>query len=235
MGLLFVHPDEDPSVTFSQWITGLGTELSAFKVDELELLKSDSFTFDANWKLYIENHIDWLHLWYVHPETLGALDHSAGEIQQYGSSFCSYDPVKREYEAEFKNASPLPDIPHLVDADKRFRETGAHYLFPNLPIFTGSSFFVLADLIPLAPDKTQMNVSLFGIPGGDADAFMSAFNHITKDEDATIITTIQKNVRSSRFSVGPLSHTYEKPISCFHDHYLELIDGDTDVVRVKAQ
>jgi phenylpropionate dioxygenase-like ring-hydroxylating dioxygenase large terminal subunit len=224
MGMLFVHPDENPPESLPQWMQGIGPELDVFKANELTLLKSESFTFDANWKLYIENHIDWLHLWYVHPNTLGALDHSNGEIRQHGSSFCSYEPVKPEFEKEFKSANPLPDIPFLVDEDKRYRDTGAHFLFPNLPIFTGSSFFAIAELIPLTPEKTQMNVHLLGLPGGDIEAFMSMFNEITKGEDAVIITAIQKNVRDSRFSVGPLAHTYENAISCFHSHYLEQIN-----------
>jgi choline monooxygenase len=234
MGLMFVHVDEEPVVTFQQWSIGLADELAPFEVDQLELLKQESFTFDANWKLYIENHVDWLHLWYVHPQTLGSLDHSDGQMMQFGSSFCSYDPVKPEHAATSIEANPLPDIPHLQGADTRYSEIGAHFLFPNLPIFTGRSFFVLADLIPLAPDKTQMNISLLGIPGGDADAFMTQFNEVTKNEDAAIITAIQQVVRSSRFSVGPIAHTYENAISCFHDHYLDLIDGPPDVLRITA-
>ena len=234
MGMLFVHVDETPTLSFDQWSIGLAKELAAFKVDQLQLLKQESFTFDANWKLYIENHVDWLHLWYVHPETLGALDHSNGEVMQFGSSFCSYDPVKPEHEEAFKQANPLPDIPHLKDVDKRYSTTGAHFLFPNLPIFTGSSFFALAELIPLTPEKTQMNISLLGLPGGDTDAFMTLFNEITKEEDAAIITAIQKNVRGSRFSVGPIAHTYENAISCFHDHYLNLIKGPANVVQIEA-
>ena len=225
MGLLFVHPDESPAVSFKQWTKGLATELDPFRVDELELLGQDSFVFEANWKLYIENHIDWLHLWYVHPETLATLDHHQGEIKQYGSSFCSFDPPKPEFETSSKNADPLAEIPHLVDADKRYRDIGAHYLFPNLPIFTGRSFFAITDLNPLTPEKTQMNISLLGIKGGDVNAFFKLFSRITKGEDAAVITNIQKNVRSSRFSVGPLARTYENSISCFHTHYLELMDG----------
>jgi phenylpropionate dioxygenase-like ring-hydroxylating dioxygenase large terminal subunit len=235
MGLLFVHVDENPSVSFEQWSVGLADELAAFKVDELQLLKQESFTFEANWKLYIENHVDWLHLWYVHPQTLGAYDHSDGQVMQFGSSFCSYDPVKPELEAASLEANPLPDIPHLKDVDKRYSEIGAHFLFPNLPIFTGRSFFVLADLIPLAPGKTQMNISLLGLPGGDADAFMTMFNEVTKGEDAAIITAIQKVVRSSRFAVGPIAHTYENAISCFHEHYLNMIDGPSSALRIAVQ
>ncbi len=223
MGLMFVHGHQDPTMTLSEWLAGIDVALGVFAVEKLQLLKSHSFTFDANWKLYIENHIDWLHLWYVHAESLAALKHEDGEVEQYGRHWVSYDPVKDEHRLAFENSHSLPEIPHLKQQDARYRETGAHFVFPNLPIFTGSSFFVTADLVPLNPEKTQMNINVLGIPGGDADAFLDIFNAITKDEDAVIVENIQKNMRSKYFSVGPIAHTYEKAISDFHDNYLELI------------
>lgn len=235
MGLMFVHADDAPDVDFEQWSAGLADELAVFEADKLHLLKQDNFTFDANWKLYIENHIDWLHLWYVHPQTLGQLDHSQGQIMQFGSSFCSYDPAKPDDAVEAGDASPLPDIPHVMAADQRYAEIGAHFLFPNLPVFTGSSFFMLADLVPLSPERTRMNINFFGIPGGDVEAAMRAFDRVTKDEDAAIITRVQQTVRSSRFAVGPIAHTYENAISCFHDHYLSLIDGPSNALRAARQ
>jgi len=234
MGMLFVHASETPPVDFERWTTGISEDLAVFEVDKLHLLRRDSFVFDANWKLYIENHVDWLHLWYVHPETLGHLDHSDGEVEQHGSTFISYDPVKPLHVEASNSMNPLVDLPQLANAPARYSETGAHFLFPNLPIFTGSSFFAMTDLIPLSPEKTQMNITLLGEPGGNPDEFMRLFNRITKDEDAEIIIAIQKNIRSSRFEVGPIAHTYEKAISCFHDHYLELIEGAPDVVRINA-
>ena len=48
-------------------------------------------------------------------------------------------------------------------------------------------------------------------------------------EGTGIIKTIQEVVRGSRFSVGPIAHTYEKAISCFHEHYLDMINGTSGV------
>ena len=223
MGLIFVHADENPPMTLDDWLSGVKAELGVFDTTKLQLLKTDSITFGANWKLYIENHIDWLHLWYVHPQTLDALSHDFSEVKQHGRHWTSYDPVKDEQREVFRSNNPLPDIPHLRERDDRYSETGAHFIFPNLPLFTGSSFFAITELVPVSPEKTQMNISVLGLPGGDVDEFLILFNAITKGEDAAIIEIIQKNVRSKRFSVGPIAHTYEKAISAFHDNYLELM------------
>ena len=116
------------------------------------------------------------------------------------------------------------DFPHLTTQPKRYSQTGAHFLFPNLPIFTGSSFFAVSQLVPLSAEITKMTTDIFGIPGGDVDAFLKLFNEVTKDEDSAIIENIQKNVRSQHYSIGPIAHTYEKAISDFHDNYLKAMD-----------
>ncbi len=223
MGLIFVHSDEHPPVAFDDWIAGVKSELDVFEAVKLEELKSDSFVFDANWKLYIENHIDWLHLWYVHPQTLKVLDHSEGEFSQHGLHWISFEPFKEEFREDAKGSSPLIDIPHIESQPERYSENGAHFIFPNLPIFTGSSFFILADLVPLSPEKTKMNIRILGVPGGDIDAFLEQFNAITKGEDANIIENIQKNIRSEHFNVGPIAVNYERAISDFHDNYLKFM------------
>jgi len=224
MGLVFINANEHPTESLTEWLGDIGKELAPFGADKLELLKSNTISFEANWKFYIENHIDWLHLWFVHPETLAALDHDKGQFEQLGRHWVSYEPAKREHAQAYKTSSPLPDIPHVKDAIGRYSENGAHFIFPNLPIFTGTSFFAIAELIPLTAEKTQMKVNLLGVPGGDEDAFFELFNEITKGEDARIIENIQRNVRSKHFAVGPLAHSYEKAISDFHDHYLKLMD-----------
>ena len=224
MGLIFVHSDENPRETLTQWLGSIGTELESFGADKLELLKTDSICFEANWKFYIENHIDWLHLWFVHAETLDALDHEKGQFEQFGRHWISYEPAKAEYADAYKTSSPLPDIPHVKKAAEHYSDNGAHFIFPNLPIFTGTSFFAIAELIPLTAERTEMKVNLLGVPGGDTDAFFEIFNAITKDEDAKIIENIQRNVRDKHFSIGPLAHTYEKAIADFHDNYIQLME-----------
>ncbi|MCZ6828250.1 MAG: aromatic ring-hydroxylating dioxygenase subunit alpha [Gammaproteobacteria bacterium] len=224
MGLIFVHADDNPQTSLADWLGGLKNELGIFQVDKLQELTRHTFTFPANWKLYIENHVDWLHLWYVHPETLGAFKHDQGERTQYGRHWSSFEQVKDEFRDTESGSDPLKAISHLEHQDPRYLGVGAHFIFPNLPVFTGRGFFATAELIPETPDKTTMDVRIYGVPGGDVDTFLAIFNEITKGEDVAIIESIQKNVRSPRYGVGPITHTLEKAISDFHDNYLALVD-----------
>ena len=58
---------------------------------DLSLLHEERVPFAANWKLYVENHVDWLHLWHLHENTLGAFDHPWGQITQAGPHWLSFE------------------------------------------------------------------------------------------------------------------------------------------------
>jgi hypothetical protein len=59
--------------------------------------------------------------------------------------------------------------------------------------------------------------------GGDVDGFMEMFTDFTKGEDGAVIENIQRNIRNPRFQVGPITQSYERAISNFHDAYLEFV------------
>ena len=75
MGMIFVNPDGN-AASLNEWLGGLRDNLDVFNLEELTELARCEYTFEANWKFYIENHIDWYHLWYTHSKTLSMLDHS---------------------------------------------------------------------------------------------------------------------------------------------------------------
>jgi phenylpropionate dioxygenase-like ring-hydroxylating dioxygenase large terminal subunit len=52
---------------------------------------------------------------------------------------------------------------------------------------------------------------------------MEMFTKLTKGEDGAVIENIQRNIRNPRFQVGPITQSYERAISNFHDAYLEFV------------
>ena len=97
-------------------------------------------------------------------------------------------------------------------------------LFPNVALFSGASWFGIGQLLPEAPAKTRMLFRLFALPGQDPAAFLEGFKHVTQVEDAEMAARLQSTVQSPAFQVGPLTQTYEKPITEFHDNYLKYVD-----------
>jgi phenylpropionate dioxygenase-like ring-hydroxylating dioxygenase large terminal subunit len=215
MGLVFVNPD-GTAPAFNSWLGPINERLRRYDLEGLAELAREEYTFDANWKFYIENHIDWYHLWYTHSRTLSMLDHHAGYWEQSGAHWLSFEPFK-----ESDRADSFRPIEQLND---ELRFNGAHLLFPNLPLFGGAGWFGTGHLMPLAADKTRMSFRLWALPDQDATEFLSGFHEVTQVEDAEMAARMQATVQSPAFQVGPLTEQHEAPITHFHDHYLKFFD-----------
>jgi len=215
MGMVFVNPD-GKAEPFLEWMGGLEDFLNVYDLTKLTELAYKEYLFDANWKLYIENHVDWYHLWYVHAKTLNSLDHNAGYAHQTGRHWVSFEP----YKDPAQQFAPLQPIPWLNDET---RLNGAHFMFPNLALFGGESWFGIGHLTPIAPDQTKMSFRLFALPDQDPSDFMDGFHQVTQVEDASVARSIQATVGSPAFCVGPLTQDHELAITRFHDAYLQYL------------
>jgi len=217
MGLVFINPDGN-APPLREWLGDLAAGLEAFKVQELSELARCDYHFDANWKFYVENHIDWYHLWYTHPKTLSMLDSHNGYWRQAGPHWLSFAP----YKADAEYAEPFEPLPDLTDEQ---RMVNAHLLFPNLPMFGGGSWFGVGLLTPLSPRQTRMSLRIWGLPDQDPTDFMAGFHEITQNEDASMAARLQDSAQSPAFNVGPMAQTYEEPITQFHTHYLSALNA----------
>ena len=222
-GLLFVNPD-GAAPEFDGWLDGLPASLQGFAPDQMELLIEGTFEFAANWKFYIENHVDWYHLWYTHPQTLRMWDHHAGNMEQPGAHWVSFEPTRAEQPSLVPTLQPLSGL-----ADQQ-RQNGAHLIFPNLTLFTGESYFATGLVTPLAADRARMHFRALVAPNQNlssevAEQFLSAFHQITEQEDAAMTARLQAAVQSDAFGVGPMCQTFEAPIARLHAEYLAVFEA----------
>ncbi len=214
MGLVFVNPD-GTAPPLETWLDDVHERLAPYDLEHLVEVAREEYVFDANWKFYVENHIDWYHLWYTHARTLNMLDHHAGDWAQCGLHWLSFEPFKQA-----NRGDTFRPIPRLND---ELRLNGAHLLFPNLPLFGGAGWFGTGHLTPLAADKTRMSFRLWILPGQDPTEFLAGFHQVTQVEDAEMAARMQSTVRSPAFQVGPLTQHHEAPITLFHDNYQKFL------------
>jgi Rieske 2Fe-2S family protein len=221
-GMLFVNPDgQAPDI--NGWLAGMTDLIDAFAPQRLKILSLGTFEFAANWKFYIENHIDWYHLWYTHPETLRMWRHGDGQMHQTGAHWSSFEPARAGFDAMTPGLKPLPGL------SEQHRQNGAHLLFPNLTLFTGDGYFATGLVTPIAPDRTRMHFCALVDPDQPTSAeleagLLKAFQEITEVEDAGMTERLQAAVQSDAFAVGPMTLEYEAPIASFHDEYLRLME-----------
>jgi choline monooxygenase len=218
-GLVFVHPDADaPPLT--RHLGRLPENIGSFHPGRLEQVGHDVIEARCNWKLFVENHVDVYHLWYLHEQSLGDFDHTKFEHRHLDGHWVSYEPLRNDaYSTAALSAQTRP-IAHLEGRD--LTGIGAHLVFPNLMFATTVEFFASYRAVPVAPDHTLIDLRVRAEPGADADGLMQAV-HAFIDEDVAACEAVQAGMRSPRFSVGPLARTHEHPITAFHDHVLAAV------------
>lgn len=180
------------------------------------LLATERHEVRCNWKLLIENHIDFYHLWYLHRDSLGAYRHADVRRVQLGDHFYSLAPLI--------DTAAAPR--ELWWADPETQEgIGAHLLFPNLGIVTTGSYIVTYDAMPLAPDRSEFTVRLRGLEGSEPDGYLKEL-YAFLDQDMAVCERMQRALASSRWALGPLAVGHEQPVVEFQANVARRLRDD---------
>jgi phenylpropionate dioxygenase-like ring-hydroxylating dioxygenase large terminal subunit len=216
---VFVHLDPEHAPPFDEWCDGFFDRIGGFRPDELVEVVRYPFELRANWKFFVENHIDVYHLWYLHAESLGVYDHPSSRWGECGERhWVFYEPPRAGLDLDATFVRGLRPIAHV---DRDVWGSGAHLLFPSLPMASGAGFFMTYQCIPHGPDRTTIDVRVRAERGGDPVESIAMSKLILQDEDGAACEAMQAAVRSPWFAVGPLAREHELPITRFHRHVLE--------------
>jgi Rieske 2Fe-2S family protein len=217
-GMIFVHPGEDPP-PFEKWLGGFvyPDKAGPYAWDELVEVDRIDVPLRCNWKLYIENHVDIYHLWYLHAESLGMYDHPNLTWWESGPHWGCVEAVRPGQKRLRPGMLPITS----VAADER-PLLRANLIFPNVPMTTMETSVATFQVIPTGPETCRLDLRIRGERGSkveDRDAFLK----VQRDEDGTACEEIQAVIRSPRFAVGPLAAEYERPIQLFQQAVLALL------------
>lgn len=223
MGMVFVHPDPDAE-PLADWLGDFEERTGSFQPDTLVEAVRVSYEMEANWKLFAENHIDVLHLWYLHARTLAEYDHAASNWTSVGRHWVFYEPPRHGKRVPpMLEASGMPVFPHISES---WYGSGAHLIFPNLPMASGATFWMTYQCIPLSAGRSRLDMRVRVMPGTDpalAQAFADASRDLFEHEDIKACELMQKAMASPRFQVGPLARSHEEPIWVFQRNVLDYV------------
>ncbi|CAN5792788.1 aromatic ring-hydroxylating dioxygenase subunit alpha [soil metagenome] len=220
-GMVFAHPAADAS-PLADSLGDLPAHMGSFEPGALAQVAAIDFEGAFNWKLFVENHVDVYHLWYLHEGSLGAYDHPRFEYQQLGPNWASFEPL-RSGVVESGAGDHLVGTTQISDLDERDRNgIGAHMLFPNVLFATTGEFFASYAVIPVAPDRSRIELRIRAHPDADGELLAKGVRSFL-DEDVQACEQIQVVLGSARFEVGPLARRHEAPIVAFHDHLLAVL------------
>jgi Rieske 2Fe-2S family protein len=217
-GLLFAHLDPAAG-SLASWLRDVPDRIGGYRPDRLVEVARHRFKLAANWKLFVENHVDVYHLWYLHAESLGDYDHTRAEWHNTGPHWVFYEPPRDTVDTGADLFwRGLPPVGH-VGADRW--GSGAHLIFPNLTFASGAGFFMTYECVPLAADRSVVDMRVRTEPGSDPSAMLAMSRQIIEREDGGACAAMQAAVRSPAFSVGPLARRHELPISRFQRSVLQ--------------
>lgn len=228
--LLFVSAQRNgPSL--AEWLGGLVPRLREISSALGECYGTFSLQVQANWKLVVQNTLEFDHVHSVHPETFGPLTPARPVIEQlaaplphvaYRSSLAIEMP-RRTIEkrmAELLARSPLGGF----DGHDHIS------LFPltTVGVFRGQSFSFLR-YVPLGANSTSIETSLFlpklsGLQAHERvmlsayGTFMLDFAKKLADEDRDICESVQRGAANLPYRFGMLTEG-EHAVRAFQEGY----------------
>jgi Rieske 2Fe-2S family protein len=228
-GMVFAcaQPDADLGI----WMGGFAEHIGSYRPARLREVARIGFDARCNWKLFVENHVDVYHLWYLHARSLGAYDHDRFEWSQVGPHWVSYEPQKEGVERKRPHVGSRP-IEGLAERDQT--GIGAHMIFPNVLFATESEFFMSYVPVPAGPDRCVVDVRIRAEEDADPEMLIAAAKDFML-EDIAACEAVQSMLGSTRFRVGPLAREYELPITLFQRHVLARLDPSTVAPTSVAQ
>jgi choline monooxygenase len=219
-GMVFAHPDP-LAPPLEDALAGLALHVGSHRPGLLQQIARVDLDAHCNWKLFVENHIDVYHLWYLHEQSLGDLDHTQFDHSFVGADWFSYEPI-RAPDAAQERLDRVTTITHLAERDRLGIQ--AHLVFPNLLVAATAEYFITYGPVPVAPDRSRIELRVRAEPGADPVALVAAAKSFIV-EDILACERVQAGLASPAFEVGPLALEHERPIQVFHEHLLDALES----------
>jgi len=158
--------------SLDSYLAEMEEELGHFDLKSMEAVHSESWVFNANWKLVMENWEVYHHVW-VHQ---GVFDLMSDEVDFETGVPCTdmiacnnslmLRPNGLRKESARPNPIDLPLMPWKPDIPKTPKLSSiANAILPNVTASMGRVEFAPAIYIPIAPDKTLAKMTWFIPPG----------------------------------------------------------------------
>ncbi len=211
--IVFINFDADAEALAPR-LAGLDRYVDPFQYDRFECAPpTKEKSWNANWKLILENGMDWYHLFQSHPQSLDPIAPTRNAFNIEGSPDWTVTASRQTHATPKRGDDP----PSLGDFER------AHYLVfsipPNIVFFANADGWAWLAVLPQSADRTILceGGRFSRHQDGPAAAEMKN-NDLIVEEDRVLCERIQGGM-SARVGSGGQLVELDRPIKDFH-HYL---------------
>ncbi len=227
-GFVFVNFDGQ-AAPLAPTLTEFASDVSAFRIPEMEVVVAREWDCPFNWKVLVENFMESYHHLGIHHRTLQPMmpartTWTEMERRGYVRAHLPYkDSVREDYLAFEKRgdfSQQPPPVPGLNDEQKS--EWGLFLVHPTFLLATAPDRVIWYRLQPLGPHRSKLLTTAM-VPA--SVAARSDFSQLRERvsqaliefhlEDMEVCTAVQRGLYASGWQPGRLSHL-EMPVYLFH-------------------
>lgn len=230
-GMLFVNLDGQ-APPLDQYLGDLPDMLSTHPFDDLVPAHTKIYEIDCNWKLTIENFLEWYHLPSVHP-ALCAVSGVDEHIRYQGQGmYAMYLTSPLTNGGTEVDPDIMPKMPGLGEMEAN---SAVHLsIFPNMftSIYPHHQFLVTVEPIAGQPGKCVERARLLVYKDVAADkqfeeqvrgAFL--FHDNVNREDLAVCEAVQKGTAAYGCKPGRFSYQYEESVYRFQNMVADAVTG----------
>jgi choline monooxygenase len=206
-GMVFVHLGNVES-SFADALAPLMREWAQLDLSRLAHAETRTFEIDANWKLVVENFLDFYHLPFIHPQV-----GSAGAALDADDVVLDERIIGGRYPrgAAGKTSKANRPMPTFGDVPQELRDRQDLFcVFPNALLFMEADWFQVIGFEPVAPDRTIEHMAVFvdrdaiGDEFADARTSLAAALFGVNDQDVPVLARLQAGRHSAVSDRGNL-------------------------------
>jgi phenylpropionate dioxygenase-like ring-hydroxylating dioxygenase large terminal subunit len=227
-GMLVFACLDDTAPSLQDVVGDLSTRLANYRLDEWEVLGERTYDIQCNWKLLVENAVEYYHLPWVHPrlaKTSRIVDHHRWQGDGMYCGICT-SPVTTTDDAGWLSMKNLSGLSTVEQASGYF-----FGLFPNVIIFVMPShaFIILAR--PVSASRTTETAWLVSHPECAKDASNKEINEVLSFwdevnlEDVSICEKVQRGLAQNPYAGGRMCYHFEEPVHRFQNMVIDAMVG----------
>jgi Rieske 2Fe-2S family protein len=221
-GMIFVSLAKSP-IEFDRYSSDYQTYTCPIELQSVETVYQKRVILNCNWKLLVENHVDLIHLWYLHPNSLRMYDHGKIQQRQVGRHWVSSERLKAGGFGELRIPERgLPLLPGL--SDRELSTQRANLFFPNLLETSSPTRLGTYQAVPLDATTTELRIRVRGAIGERMTEYgIERLLAVLVDEDGRAMEALQTATKSRYFPDTCEASEKESSISLFRAHIHDLM------------